>query len=195
MYQNKLAAALAAIAIFITVLAMVTFHGRSGRTVAPECITVSIDTPEKAFAVWQEKHVAGRILLLFDNYPHAQGLMSYLKQGGAPQLTSSNFVEYSIFKNIIRQVYYVVPDSSWAEVRLQKELRPLRDVPGLAQGRFLFAKSGIPLIVTTVSALPHLDEKALVYINDGLFNPAQTMQILSRKSISSDITIFYQGRK
>jgi hypothetical protein len=180
----------AAILLFIVVVIITSVHGYNSRIFASTATTNAIDSPEKAYKIWQDKHVKGRILLLFDDYPHAIGFNNY---PGTPQLSPSNLVEFSIFGNIVRKLYFIVPETKWMEFRRQLSMyRPLRDVPGIANAQYLFSFSGIPIIAVTPSSIPSLSETVLVYVNTGLFNYADTVALLARKRISSDILIAYQ---
>lgn len=176
--------------LFTIVIIVVSNHGHNSRIFAPGRTAYAVETPEEAYSIWKENNVKGRILLLFDNYPHLRGFRSY---DGIPQLTQANLVEFSVFQNIIRKIYYIVPDDEWEDFRQLEIMHPLRAVPGLERGLFLYNLSGIPIIATTPTALPQLSETTLVYINNSVFNNAQAHELLSVKNITSDIIISYQG--
>ncbi|MEK6744923.1 MAG: hypothetical protein AABZ15_15000 [Nitrospirota bacterium] len=182
---------LAAMLWFILVILVVSYHGYHSRIFASANTTHIVDSPEKAYLIWKEKNVKGRVLLLFDNYPHMRGLNSY---NGSPHLHQGNIVEFSIFQNIIRKVYFIIPDNAWEEFRLLEIMHPLRAVPNLERGLFLYNLSGIPIIATTPTSLPKISETALVYINKGVYNDTQAQDLLSMKHITADITVVYQGR-
>ena len=189
MYHHKIACTVAVTLIFITTLVIVSSHGRNNRGIAPGNSLVTIDSPDKAYAIWNEKKAKGRTLLLFDSFPHAGGLISY---NGPPYLTSTNLIEFSIFKNIIRKIYFIVPDADWEKFQYQKAIIPIREVTGSDRGLYLYNLNGIPFIVTTPTALPHIAEEVLVYVNDRVFTPQLVRDTLSQKNITSDITITYQ---
>ncbi len=191
MYKNRTAYSLTAILLFIIVIIIVSYHGYNSRIFASARITEIVDSPEKAYLIWKEKKVKGRILLLFDSYPHMWGLSSY---NGAPQLTQSNLLEFGVLQNIIRKIYFIVPDNAWEDFRLIELMHPIRNVPGLERGLFLYNLSGIPMIATTPTSLPQLSEEVLVYINNGVYNDAQARELLSLENITSDIIISYKGR-
>ena len=194
MYKNQVACSVITVMLFSVIVIGVTIHGNNSRIFASGSTMLAVDSPDKAYAVWKEKGVHGRVLLLFDNYPHAQGLLSYIRDGGVPQLTTSNLVEFGVFNNIIRKVYFIVPDEQWEEFRHRKEMGPLRNVTGVERGMYLFYKSGISLIAITPSSLPSMQEQVLVYNNNQVFNPEQTKSLLSRRHITSDVMIFMQAR-
>ena len=190
MNSHSTAWALSAILLFISVVITVNLHGNNNRVFSSGKTTHIIDSPEQAYTLWHDKQVKGRILLLFDNYPHAIGYNNYQ---GKPKLTPSNFVEFSIFANIIRRLYYIVPDDKWLEFKQQEAMyRPLRNVPGIPKSLYLFTFSGIPIIAVTPTSLPHIAEVPLVYINCSLFNYKQTIELLVQKNISSDVLVAYQ---
>lgn len=183
---------MAAILMFMAVVAAVSYHGTSSRKFASSRTEHIISRPEEAYAIWKEKKVKGRTLLLFDNYPHLMGLVGY---SGSPQLRSANVIEFSVFGNIIRKIYLVVPDEAWEEFRQQEIMRPIRAVAGFERGLYLYTLSGIPLIAVTPTSLPQLSEELLVYINGTIYNDAKIRELLSLKHISSDIIISLQGQQ
>jgi hypothetical protein len=186
MYTNRISCSLIALTIFIATLVIVSYHGKINRAVASGKTTATIDSPEKAYAIWKENKVHGRILLLFDNYPHMRGRIDYK---GAPQLDRHNLVEFGIFNNIIRRVYLVVPDAAWEEFRHRETIHPIRVASSLERGLYLYNLNGMPFIAVPLSSLPHISEQPLVYINNSVFDYAQTMQFLSQKKIVSDSII------
>lgn len=190
MYKNKTAYSLAACVVLIIVITAVSYHGYHNRIFTPERMSFVVDNPEKAHAIWQEKNVRGRTLLLFDKYPHLKGRIGY---EGSPQLTDANLIEFSVFANIIRKIYLIVPDAQWAEFEQRAAINPIRDFADGERGLYLYSLSGIPIIAVTPSALPQLSETALVYISNRVFNDKQAEDLLLQKKISSDILILYRG--
>lgn len=190
MYTNKTAYTIAIISAFTLVVLIAIRQGTSNRIILTSSKTVTVQTPDHAFSIWNKSGVRGRTLLLFDDYPHMKGLRNY---HGPPQLTPYNLIEYSIFKNIIRKIYLIVPDNSWNELLQQKDKRPVRNAPGLAQGLYLSTMSGVPLIATTPFSINHLSEEVLVYINTELFDFDQVIEQLKQRRIRSDIIVNYQG--
>lgn len=190
MYKNRTTCSLTIIAVFIAVLFCVSIRGKSTRLYSPSTIRQSVDSPEKAYHLWNDNNVKGRILILFDNYPHAIGLLSYKS---SPTLTATNFIEYSVFDNIIRKIYFIVPDKDWNDFTQQRHLRPLKEYSDIPRGLALYTKSGIPIIATTPTSLPHISEAVLVYVNTKVFDDEQTSELLSQKKISPDIYIACRG--
>lgn len=190
MYNQRITYAAGAAIFFLFVLVVLTYRGDRARKFAADRSSVSVDSPEKAVEIWREKNVKGRTLLLFDNYPHLRGRMGY---DGIPQLTSSNFVEISIFENIVRRIYLIIPEAAWDDFKKRKTTNPIRAVSAVDKGVYLFSVSGIPIIALTPSSLPSLSETVLVYINRRVFDPEQARELLSQKKISSDILITSQG--
>jgi len=192
MYTHKTISSFAVYILFISILVAVSHNGSRSRVYNNNTTLLTIDSPEKAYSLWSERKLHGRILILFDNYPHAKGLRFY---DGPPQLTSANLIEFSIFKNIIRKIYYVVPNDQWNEFRQQKEMNPIREVIGLDQGVYLNNLNGMPLIAVTPSSLPAIHETVLVFANIDVFDPSFTANLLENKKIKSDVSITYLGAK
>jgi hypothetical protein len=190
MYQHRTLWTLSILFLFTAVLIAAGKHGISNRKYAPGRIIHRVNTPEEAYAIWQEQKVRGRTLILFDKYPHNMGYYSY---NGDPRLLQSNLIEYSIFQNIIRRIYFIVPEEDWNEFRKQKYIRPIREATEVNKGLYLYNQSGIPIIAVPPSSLPELEEKSLVYINTRLFAFDQTLALLAQKKIPSDIIISYEN--
>jgi hypothetical protein len=190
MYRYKIANSLALCVLFICIVFVVNRHGENNRQFASGEKVLSINAPEKAYYIWKENNVKGRTLILFDSYPHNMGLISY---AGIPQLSNTNFVEFSIFKNIIRRIYFIVPETDWNDFRSQKYIRPIREASELVKGLYLYNQSGIPIIAVTPSSLPSITEQALVYINSSRFKSEEALNLLSQNKISSDIIITYEN--
>lgn len=174
----------------LLVLLLAQWKGKSSRIYSPVAATISIGSPEQAFSLWTSKGLRGRVLLLFDDYPHMRGLAFY---DGAPELTNSNYVECSIFKNIIRRIYFIVEDTDWATFAARHDIGMFHALDDDSKGLNLFTMSGVPLIAVPASMLPHIDEKVLVYVNNGRFPADKVRTLLDRKRISSDMTAIYRG--
>jgi hypothetical protein len=192
MYAHKTAHTLTICIFFLCTVFFVNRLGKNSRVFAAGKTVHTIDAPEQAYGIWKGHNVTGRTLILFDSYPHNMGLISYQ---GTPQLTRTNFVEFSIFQNIIRRIYFVVPEIEWNDFRRQKFIRPIREASDLAKGLYLYNQSGIPIIAVTPSSLPHIPEETLVYINNRLFKREEVLGLLAQNRISSDITILYESAK
>lgn len=192
MYRHRTAWSLAATALLAAVIFVANGHGTGSRIYAPGKESVTVDTPEKAYAIWQQKRVKGRTLILFDNYPHMRGRFNYQ---GEPRLERSNLVEFSIFNNVIRKIYFVVPDAAWEEFLRKDTTKVIKAIPELKRGVSLYNLNGMPMVATTPSSLPHLAEQTLVYINGGVFDPAEAQRLLTERGITSDITVVYQGNR
>lgn len=189
MYKNRTAYTVAIIFTFILVLFMAAKKGKNSRIALSAPISFTIDTPEQAFAIWQQKGVKGRTLVLFDAYPHMKGFAEYV---GPPQLNQWNLIEFSIFSNIIRRIYLVIPDSEWSDFLKRVAIRPLSDVASFEKKVTLTTRSGIPMIAVTSASLTSQSETVLVYINRERFDYNQAISTLTDKGILRDITIDYQ---
>jgi len=191
MFNNRSACTLGVCSVFILVLLAVVLHGRNSRVYAPQAPVFTVDSPEKTLALWKEKKLKGRILLLFDNYPHLRGRYTYYS--GSYRPTSTNFIELALFENIIREIYYIVPDYMWEQFRTNEMVHPLRAVPGLERGLFLYSINGLTIIATTPTSLPQLPEQVLVYVNGSMYKVKDARDLLAQKNITSDIFVTYQG--
>lgn len=189
MYKNKISNSLALCILFFCSVFVVVKHGEVSRKFAPGNMVYTVNAPEKTYYIWKENNLKGRTLILFDSYPHNMGLISY---NGPPQLSTTNFVEFSIFQNIIRRVYLVVPEAEWRDFRNQKFVRPIREASDLVKGLYLYNQSGIPMIAVTPSSLPQIKEQLLVYINSKRFKTDEAQAVLTRNNISSDIIVTYK---
>lgn len=186
MYKNRAAWTVSIVFLLAAILLAVSHHGRTNRTYAAGKTTYAIHTPEEAYAIWKEKNVRGRTLILFDHYPHNMGYYSY---NGNPRLYQSNLVEYAIFQNMIRKIYFVVPEMEWNEFRQKKFVRPIREATETTKGLYLYNQSGIPIIAVTPSSIPAIAEPVLVYVNTSMFGLEQTRGLLARNMITSDIVV------
>lgn len=191
MYKNRTAYSLFALLMFVVVIAAANHHGRNSRRFAQQTVNVTIETPEKAYAIWNENKVKGRILLLFDNFPDMVGLDKY---DGSPQLTQRNVFEFAVFNNMIRKIYIMVPDQDWEKYQKIVAGMLINKDGNLDGGIFIDTQSGVPIIAAPLSSLPHLTEEPLVYINDQKFDNDRTMDLLARKKIISDVIIRYHAR-
>jgi hypothetical protein len=190
MYKHQIFWTMATVFLFAAAVMATNNHGSKNRLYATGTTTHFIDSPQMAYAIWKEKKVKGRTLILFDSYPHNMGYYSY---NGEPRLLPTNLIEYSIFQNIIRMIYFVVPEVEWTEFRKQSFIRPIREATSVTKGLYLYNQSGIPMIALPPSSLPELEEAPLVYINNRVFDSTEALALLSQKKISSDIIVSYMS--
>jgi hypothetical protein len=191
MYTNKKYYALFAIILFSVTIISVTSHGRNNRVFLAGTAHHVVESPEQAYQVWASKKLKGRILLLFDTYPHLQGRLNSL---GAPELNTTNFLEHAIADNMIRKIFFIVADSKWQEFRrLDNQTNPIREYGGAERGVYLFTLHGVPFIAIPHSSLPQLEETPLVYINAAAYDQRQAMELLRQKNITSDCLIALQS--
>lgn len=186
MYKHPIFWALATLLLFAAVMTITRNHGNNNRFYGSGQTNYVVDSTQKAYSIWDGKNVKGRTLILFDGYPHNMGYYSY---NGNPRLLETNLIEYSIFQNIIRRIYLIVPEEEWIEFRHKAFIRPIREASNLIKGLYLYNQSGIPIVAVTPSSLPHIREPVLVYINSSRFRRDEAMKLLSQNNISSDITI------
>jgi hypothetical protein len=190
-YSHRIAWSVGAVLLFAVVAFTMNQRGLGGRVYARSRTTHVIEAPEQAPLIWQEKRVRGRTLVLFDDYPVAL-LASGPSEASPPP--PSNIVGYAIHHGLIRRVYLVVPEARWKELGgSESRYLPLREVPGTPGALYLFTFSGVPMIAVTRSSLPHIQEEALVYVNGLLFDLPETLALLARKRITSDVLVSFQG--
>lgn len=190
MYRHKTTSSIALCILFISIVLAVSRHGENNRIFASVKTAYTVNSPQNAYLIWKEKSVKGRTLILFDTYPHTIGLSAYK---GFLQLNKTNLIEFSILNNIIRRIYFIVPEMEWTEFRSQKFVRLIREATNVTKGVYLYNQSGIPFIAVTPSSLPQIEEEVLVYINNEVFDAGQALTLLSEKKISSDIIIQYES--
>lgn len=190
MYTHRNIYTIAILTAFALVTLMAVRIATHNRIILPGSKTVTIQTPDQAYAVWQKNGVKGRTIILFDNYPHMKGLRSY---NGLPQLSQWNVIEYSIFKNIIRRIYLVVPEETWSEFLNRGEIRPISKNSPNMQSIYLTTTSGVPLITSTPTSIQILPEKVLIYINTSFYDYDKAITLLREKGIQSDLIIIYRG--
>lgn len=187
-YRHPLPIAAGIVLLFVATLGALALHGRRGRVILPAPVTVPVGAPAEALEAWRREGVRGRVLLLFDRYPHFNtDYVDYRR--GAP-LNDGNFVEYAIFENVVRKVFFVVRDEEWDAVARQPELyHAFRSVPGVPRALYLHTSSGVPLVAAAASSLPRLAEPALVYVNAAVFDPAEAQEMLRARAIASDLVV------
>lgn len=190
MYANRTAYTVAVSIVFILVVLLAMQIGAHSRSMLTASKTVAIQTPEEAFAVWTQSGVRGRTLILFDNYPHMNGLRSY---NGLPKLNHWNVIEYSIFKNIIRRINLIVPEENWSEFLKRGEIRPISSKFNDVRNIYLTTTSGVPMITSIPASIQKVSEKVLVYINTDFYDYEKTINLLREKGIQSDLIILYGG--
>jgi hypothetical protein len=175
---------------FLLVLIVASRLGDAGRVMITAAPAVTVMAQAQAAIHWEKAGVRGRTLLLFDSYPHMRGLAFY---DNVPSLTNANFVEYSIFKNIVRRIYLIVADDQWHEFAARRDIGVFRAIQNGRAGFYLFTMSGVPLVAVPESGVPKIDETVLVYVNNGLFPTDRVSTLLKTKNIQSDIVLTCQG--
>jgi hypothetical protein len=187
-YRHRAAVAAGTSIAFILLVGALALTGAHGRVALRTRRTLAVASPAAAYDTWRQAGVRGRILFLFDRYPHfATGWFDY--HAGAP-LSDANFVEFAVFENVVRKVLFVVPEAEWDAFEGQPELyRPYREVPGASRAVYLHNASGVPLIAAAPSSLPRPSEEVLVYVNAAVFDPREAEALLTAKGIASDLLV------
>ncbi len=186
MYRHRTAYSLGAVALFSAVVLAANARGVGSRVFSPTRTAHVVGSPAEAASIWLDRAVRGRTLLLFGDFPHD---IAFGSMPGAPP-PSSELVRWAIFHDVVRRIYLVVPDARWDELARRPAMyRPLREAPGIPGAQVLFTLSGVPLIAVRLSSLPAIRETALVYVDDGVFDSARIVELLTRRGISADITV------
>jgi len=157
-----------------------SLHGISGRVYSKSREVRIIPAPYHAFLVWGEKGVRGRILFLFDRYLNAEHLDT--------SLTQDNYVYLSIKKNMVREVYHIVPDDSWEEVENTILRYPLVSYSG---GVFrMFLDDGSSVFIMRLRNVTPVKEEVLLNINLEYYKTddlRKIMTLLKGNVLSSDV--------
>jgi hypothetical protein len=163
-------------------------YGKSRRGLAPRTQRVELTRPEESFDVWKNAGARGRTLILFGAFPHL-----WRPSMTGPRTGQESVVERAAHANIVRRVYFLVPDDRWDALFGQDLPGFYRKAPGMERGLYMHYSVGLPVIATTPSSLPALAEPALVYIDKERFEPAFAEEVLSKRGIGSDVTIVSTG--
>lgn len=156
--------------------------GRSARRVLDEPSVVRCLVPEDALGAWRRAEVRGRILV------HFARSIAMVDEPGPP--SPHNYLARALGEGIIRRVYHVIPEEAWPEVRATLAARPevVRDGE-----RFTLQNAGAPIVVVPRTALPRLDEPALVTIEGERWSPEALAEIatLLGGSLRHDLVTWY----
>ena len=139
-----------------------------------------IENHDEALAIWREAACSRRILVHVD----AHHDMWWIPAKGI--LTIANFIAPALRDDLLREIYWVVPDRSWESARnrrmiLRQVLRIQRGFPGpkakieIRHDRISTAFLGQPLHVVPVAVLPKFSEEVLLDLDvDYLILPRVT---------------------
>lgn len=164
--------------------------GSRGRVTARKPLTLTVRSPMDAVRVWEQEGVRGRILLLFDAYPHGVIFPNRSADGSA----ATGPVARAVFQNLVRRVYLVAPEAEWEDFERRSAMfLPIRRLPRPRRGMYLLTFSGVPLVALPPSELPHLRETALVLVNEERFDPRSVSELLPRRGISADVFLTLVG--
>jgi hypothetical protein len=191
--RRALAWSLAIVLAAAALAAAATWQAQRGRAFAASATTHEVDSPEQAFRLWKAAGVRGRTLLLFAPYPHFHTTYEAYARGAG--LGDSNWIEYGIFENVLRRIYWIVPDAEWTAFRKQQATySPIQAVPFFPGPASLYTASGVPLVAVTPSTLPGLEEPVLVFVSADRFDPREVAAFLSRQSIRADLVVVHRRR-
>lgn len=129
-----------------------------------------MENHDEAYRIWHNAGVRQKILIHFD----AHHDMWWLKDG-AP-ITYANFICAALREDIVREIFWVVPDRTWESSRRRKAvIRHLRNIrkkyPGSSpaqKGKSNQISTSVfqkPLTVCSLDSLPNIEEKVLLDID------------------------------
>lgn len=158
------------ILLFVLVIIFLSIYGTSSRNILKEHLVFEIKNPSKAFLIWKEYGVHGRILIFVDRYLTIDVIFLKsietrfsLMDLKTPPLTDDNFLMLAIYNNIVRKIYHIVPDSLW--LKIKEEF--IKNKAFKFDGKSLRVTiEGVPLIILKALDFKLLKEKALIFINE-----------------------------
>src|SRR5262249_44075429 len=131
---------------------------------------ILMENHDAAYHVWREARVCQRILVHIDAHHDM-----WCVKDGTP-ITIANFIAPALKEDLIREVFWVVPDDSWQTTRTRRPI--LRHVRAIVKGyprpsRCLRADdhkisavvAGKPLHILPLRHLPRIEEKVLLDID------------------------------
>jgi tetratricopeptide (TPR) repeat protein len=139
-----------------------------------------IENHDRAYELWQQAGVRQRTLLHID----AHHDMWWADNVGS--LSIANFISLAIAQNLVREIYWVVPDATWStsegRAAVGRHLRKIQDgYPGTRaphrseRRRIRTSVMDRPLVVCSLDSLPRLSESVLLDIDvDYLLIPQVT---------------------
>lgn len=164
--------AVAGAVLLVATLGAGQYVGVSGREFAPGAPTHRVATALEAYQALGESGVSGRTLVLLDErsgiVPRtwmATFMDSLDDPSVEPPVMSHNLTSCLIYSGIVREVYFVPPDSRWDLEFQRLSSRPdaLQDDAGV---RIRFY--GVPVRLVRAADLPMSTEQVIVYADEGL---------------------------
>jgi hypothetical protein len=175
------------------VLGGASWRGHAARTFAPApagggAAVLPVASAEQAVLAWRAAGLRGRTLVLFAAYPHFH--TTWLEWSRGAPLTDANWLDVAILENVVRRVYWVVPEEGWEAFRRQPRMySAIDEAPAVPAPTPLFTASGVPLLAVTPRSLPRLDEPVLAFVDAARFPPAEAASILASRRLESDLTV------
>ncbi len=163
---------------FLATVVSLSVYSSSRRIYAPPQ-QINIDKPYKAYDVWEQLGVKGRVVLLFDRHLNVD------QEGSS--VAESNYMHWAIAKNAVRAVYHVIPDNAWEEVKHNIQNIQVRD---FSNGIYRSTIEGAPLYILRISDIPRLRDKVMMNINTDLYTEHEINEIkelLRSGKITADI--------
>ncbi|MDA8084234.1 MAG: hypothetical protein M0024_11310 [Nitrospiraceae bacterium] len=178
------------IALFCAVVMLsLQLHGRQGRVFLHRPEIAAIDNLGDALAVWQKSGISGRTLLIFSRTVGDEQ-MDRLVPPAAYPVNDATYVYLAVKKNIVRKVYHVLNDKDWAEAA---DILARYSSVARSGESFRSGIEDVPLIITKLRDLDHLDEPVLILIDTEYIGAAAVHRIadsLKNRGICGDFVIF-----
>lgn len=169
------------------------WRGHRARTFAPPPpggppAVLAVASPEQAVLAWRAAGLRGRTLVLFGGYPHFH--TTWQGWSGGAGLSDANWLDTAIFENVVRRIYWVMPEADWPGFRRQAATySAIEEVPEAPAPVSLYTASGVPLLAVTPSALPALEEPVLAFVDAARFAPPAAEAAVAARGLRCDLAV------
>ena len=180
----------------VTAAEMSTSHNH--RKYIEKPVIKTVREPDYPLEVWQSQNVLGRILVHYDReLVSKESKFLNLLTDSDVALSRGNYIYLALRQNIIRSIYYIVPESSWN--LLENRIREYgKNEFSVIEGRgYLTTIQGLPVHIMRLSDVPSLNirEPVLLNVSGSITTEADRLaivQTLKSAGIIADIvTLFF----
>lgn len=164
---------------FVGTLFLCMFYGSLRRGYATRQIKQHVSSNVEIFRLWERENIKGRTLYLFDRHFNATL--------AEKTVTDENYLDLSLRRGMVRQVYHIVPKSAWQEVR---DKLTTNDIFKFSDGVFFMPMTEGRLYVTTLDNIKPDQEIVLTVINRDIWSTDEMGVItglLDRRILRSDL--------
>lgn len=174
--SNRTITIAACIGFALAVVVMLSLNASISRKMAPQQKVVLAGTTEEIARIWSSAGVKGRLAVLFSRR------LNIVEP--TPDSKQFQYIESLMHEGVIRNVYHVVPDSAWGDVR--NNLSKRHDArPGASGYSVLFAEGRVNVMPLSQFHLK-IREQVLIVIEAGLWSSDEKVKI--RKLIDTQLT-------